>query len=214
MAQRVDEVYENQRFIGLWYALAVGRLGSPVCLPACLLSLQAQQPSPCLRPHPNLPPNRKAPLSVLDAPAWSDSTGAPVVLERPPPEDPAAWELVANPATDDAEGWQYGTVFKHLEYKRAGGRSSARFGDTVRRRLWRRRCGSDSEAAPALAVTAAGGEAATAAAAAAAAVGAGESVAAEAAALAAAREVREARETEARKKAVKAFLALVLDLLR
>lgn len=83
----------------------------------------------------------------------------------------------------------------------------------MRRRLWRRRRGSDAAAAPALAVTAASDEAATAAAAAAAAV-VGESAAAEAAALAAAREVREAREAEARKKAVKAFLSLVLDLLR
>lgn len=35
------------------------------------------------------------------------------------------------------QGWQYGTVFKHLQYKREGGRASQRFGDVVRRRQWR-----------------------------------------------------------------------------
>lgn len=103
---------------------------------------------------------------------------------------------------------------RHLEYKRAGGRSSARFGDTVRRRMWRRRKGTASgAAAPAVAVPARSDEAALAAAGEAAAeagVGAGTVAAATAAAL----EARAAREAEARKKAIKAFLNLVLDLLR
>lgn len=97
---------------------------------------------------------------------------------------------------------------RHLEYKRAGGRSSARFGDTVRRRLWRRRQGTPAADAPALAVPA-DAEAGATAAAAVAAVGEGVSVEAAAAAVA-----RDAREGEARKKAIKAFLALVLDVLR
>lgn len=101
---------------------------------------------------------------------------------------------------------------RHLEYKRAGGRSSARFGDTVRRRLWRRRQGAAAAAAPAVAVPAGSEEAAIAAGEAAAEVGVGAGTVA--AATAAALEARAAREAEARKKAIKSFLNLVLDLLR
>ena len=80
----------------------------------------------------------KAPLSLLDRPEWTDGSGAaPAGVLRLPCEDHAGWQLVTGAGTD-AEGWQYGTVFRHLEYKRAGGRASQRLGDTVRRRLWRR----------------------------------------------------------------------------
>lgn len=54
----------------------------------------------------------RAPLSPLDWPAWCTADGSPVVLAAPPTQDPAAWELAVNPATDDSEGWQYGTVFR------------------------------------------------------------------------------------------------------
>ena len=72
------------------------------------------------------------PLAVLDCPAWSALDGTQVAGM---PQE--GWHVVVTNSTD-AEGWQYATVFKHLEYKRAGGRASQRFGDTVRRRLWRR----------------------------------------------------------------------------
>lgn len=49
---------------------------------------------------------------MLDWPEWSDSCSNPVVLARPPSEDPDSWQLAVNRTTDDPEGWQYGTVFK------------------------------------------------------------------------------------------------------
>ena len=96
---------------------------------------------------------------------------------------------------------------RHLEYKRPGGRASARFGDTVRRRLWRRRQGANAAAAPAVAVPgAAEGGAAAAVAAAGEEEGSGAAVAA-AAALA-------ARDAAANQKAIRQFIAMVLDVLR
>ncbi|PSC76092.1 Sn1-specific diacylglycerol lipase beta [Micractinium conductrix] len=166
----------------------------------------------------------KAPLSVLDCPAWTHASGsgAAVALAEPPSAESAAWEPVITPATDK-EGFQYATVFKHLEYKRAGGRSSARFGDTVRRRLWRRCASPAGAAAPAVALpreATAGGSAAAAAAGAAAASTAaqegaavGDVAAAAGVAMAAAEASRQAREEEAKRQAVKAFISMVLDLL-
>ncbi len=91
-----------------------------------------------------------APLGILDHPAWSRRDGSSIRMEdvvmQCASEDKGYektihamvdrfWSIVVDASTD-AEGWQYGTVFKHLEYKRAGGRASQRFGDTVRRRRW------------------------------------------------------------------------------
>lgn len=53
----------------------------------------------------------KPPLAALDWPEWSDGRGNPVLLAKPPSEDPRAWEPVVTGATDD-EGWCYATVFK------------------------------------------------------------------------------------------------------
>ena len=53
----------------------------------------------------------QAPLALLDHPGWADSKGSAVALPLPPPNDPSAWEVVVNDATD-AEGWQYGTVYR------------------------------------------------------------------------------------------------------
>ncbi len=53
----------------------------------------------------------KPPLAALDWPEWSDARGNPVLLAKPPHEDPGAWQLVVTGATDD-EGWCYATVFK------------------------------------------------------------------------------------------------------
>lgn len=95
---------------------------------------------------------------------------------------------------------------RHLEYKRPGGRASARFGDTVRRRLWRRRQGANAAAAPAVAVPGVAEGGAAAAVAAAGEEGSGAAVAA-AAALA-------ARDAAANQKAIRQFIAMVLDVLR
>lgn len=51
---------------------------------------------------------------------------------------PSIVQVVIDNSTDD-EGWKYGTVFRHLQSERPGGRASQRLGDVVRRRLWVRR---------------------------------------------------------------------------
>lgn len=118
----------------------------------------------------------------------------------------------------------------HLEYKRPGGRSSQRFGDMVRRRLWRRRAqrpaapggGGDSSAAgdacldaAAGAVPAAGGGLRSAAADEASAELAGAAGAELAGARGPeARSALSAYEAEAKKRAIKAFMSLILDLLQ
>lgn len=85
-----------------------------------------------------------APIALLDQSPWTDSQGNHVALIDDRDDIAAAleqsneWDVVIDASTD-AEGWQYGTVFHHLEHKRAGGRASQRFGDVVRRRLWKRR---------------------------------------------------------------------------
>ena len=123
------------------------------------------------------------PVAILDHPAWSDSEGNSVALTEPPSLDSPEknWEVVITPSTDD-QGWQYGTVFKHLQYKRAGGRASQRFGDLCRRRAWQRRdhgvLGSTLE--PAAVVDPA---------------------------------VVAAREAEAKNKALRGFITMILDLL-
>ncbi|KAI8107869.1 hypothetical protein M9435_002896 [Picochlorum sp. BPE23] len=97
-----------------------------------------------------------APLGTLDHPAWSRRDGSAVrmddvmllcdsegsvkkVYEKTIHALVDRLYTIVVDASTDAEGWQYGTVFKHLEYKRAGGRASRRFGDTVRRRRWVRK---------------------------------------------------------------------------
>lgn len=129
----------------------------------------------------------KAPPAALDRAEWTDEQGSPVDLGIPPTGDPqGGWEVEVSPATD-SEGWQYGTVFNHLLFKRAGGRASQRWGDMVRRRKWRRQ-----QAAPAAAGAAA------------------------AAAPAAARQAGAQRargDAEAQRRAIRAFLAMVVDLL-
>lgn len=124
----------------------------------------------------------QAPVAILDQHAWSDSEGNAVALASPPsPDSPEEWEVVVSPSTDE-QGWQYGTVFKHLQYKRAGGRASQRFGDLCRRRAWQRRdhgvLGSTLEPAAV----------------------ADPAVAA-------------AREAEAKNKALRGFITMILDLL-
>jgi hypothetical protein len=128
------EIYENQRWIGTW------------------------QP----------------PVAILDIPSWTDSEGNEIALTNlsaaatstavtdPLTSSPSSsllktaptgslsipdspdWELIISPSTD-AEGWQYATVFKHLQYKRPGGRASQRLGDTCRRRAWRRRSDDNAD---------------------------------------------------------------------
>ena len=89
-----------------------------------------------------------APIAALDCPQWSTEDGMPISqrgveimtinMEKSVSERlEGGWYVVVDSGTD-AEGWQYGTVFKHLQFKRAGGRASQRFGDTVRRRKWKR----------------------------------------------------------------------------
>lgn len=84
-----------------------------------------------------------APIALLDQSPWTDLQGHGVSLIDEQKdihsvlEGSKEWDVVIDTSTD-AEGWQYGTVFHHLEHKRSGGRASQRFGDVVRRRLWRR----------------------------------------------------------------------------
>lgn len=80
------------------------------------------------------------PVAMLDHPPWSDADGNQVLLEADatPAETNPEWEVDINGGTDE-EGWQYATVFKHLQSPRPGGRASRRFNDGVRRRAWRRR---------------------------------------------------------------------------
>eukprot|EP00887_Chlorella_sp_A99_P004794 scaffold4.g4794.t1 len=143
----------------------------------------------------------QAPLSLLDVPPWTDTSeeGKAVALEQLPPEEPG-WEIVVTPATD-AHGWQYATVFKHLDYKRPGGRASQRFGDLVRRRLWQRRAGAGTATA-----LVSEDDATSRALAAAARGSAAEEIAA-------AEKARAAVEAEAQRKAIKNFLGMVLDML-
>lgn len=88
------------------------------------------------------------PIAALDYPPWSteggmsiSQRGVEIMTENIGKSASArlegGWYVVVDSGTD-AEGWQYGTVFKHLQFKRAGGRASQRFGDTVRRRKWKR----------------------------------------------------------------------------
>lgn len=51
--------------------------------------------------------------SYVERPPWSDAAGESVQLppESLPPAAPCEWELVVSPSTD-AQGWQYGTVFR------------------------------------------------------------------------------------------------------
>lgn len=126
-------------------------------------------------------------------PIWAAATCSP-----PPPETHLTPPCSLLPAPPKR---------RHLEYKRAGGRSSARFGDTVRRRLWRRKPGSSATEAPAVAASQG---ADSAAAALVAAVGAEEGTGAALGAAA----LQAAREAAAKQKAIKAFLAMVLDALR
>mmetsp|Transcript_1514 Transcript_1514/g.4497 ORF Transcript_1514/g.4497 Transcript_1514/m.4497 type:complete len:838 (-) Transcript_1514:371-2884(-) len=73
---------------------------------------------------------------LLERPAWSDNAGQPVGMKRPPARS-NGWRPIITSATSP-DGWQYASVFKHFEYERPGGRSTARASDLVRRRCWRR----------------------------------------------------------------------------
>jgi hypothetical protein len=185
----VSEIYENQRWIGTW------------------------QP----------------PVAILDIPSWTDADGNEVALTHLTsstasstaatatslPTTTAAtsistlitespdWEVVITPSTD-TEGWQYATVFKHLEYKRPGGRASQRFGDTCRRRAWKRQqdITSNGVAAISLDTTSRGT-----------AEGGGNNERSTTAAAAAAAAAAKAREAEAKNKALRGFITMVLDLL-
>jgi len=118
------EIYENQRWIGTWQP-PVAMLDIPCWTDAegnevALTNLAASTTATDPIASPSSPLPKTAPKSSL------------LITNSPD------WEAVVTPSTD-AEGWQYATVFKHLQYKRPGGRASQRFGDTCRRRLWRRR---------------------------------------------------------------------------
>lgn len=91
-----------------------------------------------------------APFALLDQSPFTDGQGNAVSLidgkcdiYQVLLKESNDWDVVIDESTD-AEGWQYGTVFHHLEHKRAGGRASQRLGDLVRRRLWRRKKGGVS----------------------------------------------------------------------
>lgn len=88
-----------------------------------------------------------APFALLDQSPWTDLQGNVICLDDEYSTNIAdflttskEWDVLIDDSTD-AEGWQYGTVFHHLDQKRAGGRASQRFGDVVRRRIWRRKSG-------------------------------------------------------------------------
>lgn len=57
----------------------------------------------------------KPPPASLDRAGWTDARGGEDVAfaeGQGPAGQPAAWQAVASPSTDD-EGWQYGTVFRY-----------------------------------------------------------------------------------------------------
>jgi hypothetical protein len=191
--KEVTIIYENQRWMGTW------------------------QP----------------PVAILDIPLWTDAYGNEIALTnlQSNTDDratlPAAssslitespdWEMVITPSTD-TEGWQYATVFKHLQYKRPGGRASQRFGDTCRRRAWRKRGGAvDTSSGGNISVAAislnndsSSTEGAT--------INTNEknnrnAGAAASAAASAAAAAAKARETEAKNKAIRGFVTMILDLL-
>jgi hypothetical protein len=92
-----------------------------------------------------------APIALLDQAAWTSIDGNAVSLDTLSPslndQDRVPclgeeWDVVIDHSTDP-EGWQYGTVFNHLDHKRPGGRASQRLGDMVRRRKWKRKSGKD-----------------------------------------------------------------------
>jgi hypothetical protein len=174
----------------------------------------SQQPS-AAAPHPNQPPpgthpirevyeNQRwfglawtSPVALLDWPSYSDADGNPAILDAPPSlEADSSWEVVVTPGTD-RDGWQYGTVFQHLAHKRPGGRVSQRLGDSVRRRAWRR---VDSSAAAAAVDAPESGTRANIS---------GKGVASSAADVAVAAQ----REAEAKRRAIRSFIGMVLDLL-
>ena len=94
------------------------------------------------------------PLAALDQPSWTDGNDAPILFVDgdSPVANPDAWEYVVDGTTDDC-GWKYATVFSHLHNPREGGRSSQRFGDSVRHRKWRRKDQGPSAQASALPVS-------------------------------------------------------------
>ncbi|KAK9788836.1 hypothetical protein WJX73_008421 [Symbiochloris irregularis] len=74
---------------------------------------------------------------LLERPTWSDAQGQGLQVPAPPTvENPRGWGVQVSHSTD-SEGWQYASVFKHLEYDRPGGRASHRATDFVRRRCWK-----------------------------------------------------------------------------
>lgn len=92
-----------------------------------------------------------APVALLDQAAWTAIDGSALSLDALSSSinDQGRvsclgeeWDVVIDHSTDP-EGWQYGTVFNHLDHKRPGGRASQRLGDMVRRRKWKRKSGED-----------------------------------------------------------------------
>lgn len=71
-------------------------------------------------------------LASFDYPAWSTPKGHNI--NKPHLH---GWRVVLTTKTD-VEGWQYATVFNHLDQGRPGGRASRRLWDMVRRRVWQR----------------------------------------------------------------------------
>ncbi len=86
--------------------------------------------APVLRGPPIIP--------GLDWPPWSDASGTPVALLRPPTIDGQGGWFVVRTASTDEDGWLYGTHFERLSLPRPGGRASKRANDQVRSRVWRR----------------------------------------------------------------------------
>lgn len=87
--------------------------------------------------------------ALLERPQWSDADGNAIHLTENPSALRSEWELEVSGSTDP-EGWQYASVFRHLDLPRIGGRSSCRtLQDFVRRRRWI--CRDDQAAARLLA---------------------------------------------------------------
>ncbi|KAK9827419.1 hypothetical protein WJX74_000870 [Apatococcus lobatus] len=75
---------------------------------------------------------------LLESSSWSTIEGEPI---PEPLTEGSDWEIEVLPSTDP-EGWRYGSVFRHLDNNREGGRASCRTSDFVRRRTWRLKHGS------------------------------------------------------------------------
>ncbi|KAG7675249.1 hypothetical protein Ndes2437A_g00453 [Nannochloris sp. 'desiccata'] len=124
------EIYENQRWMGTWQPpvaiLDIPSWTDPEGNEVALTNLAASTTTAATHPITTTTSSSSSSLPT------TTPTSSNLIPDSPD------WEVVITPSTD-TEGWQYATVFKHLQYKRPGGRASQRFGDTCRRRAWRRR---------------------------------------------------------------------------